>query len=388
MKKSLNTIIASGATTLTVAVMLMASSMPAIAAPKNSAAPGNNGTLKVHEIGTPSGTENNDPKVCAFNLESFGLDQAQTGYLQFTVQGPNGSAPSAQYAFGPANTDGYAVSQTFNSTGVKIADGRYKVTLYGKDTSKKGVQQDDEKAKTKVFTVDCAADVESDNSPKPEKTNTPGKPTKHETPVETDKQEVPGNNGTLKVHEIGTPVKQINNDPQVCAFDIEGFKFDSGQTGYLKFNVQGNDAPHGVASEAVYAFGPTDTEGYAISATKFNTKDGVTIANGHYKVTLYGKADLKDEKAKSKVFKVSCETTPVTPTTPQNPVTPSNAGQVLGSTTAATVTAAAGKMQNTGTSILASTLLAVSLLTAAIYVSKKRLPEAGLDKDQIELIAL
>jgi len=49
--------------------------------------PGNNGTLKIHEQGTPSGTENNDPKVCVFNVESFGLDAGQTGFLSFSVQG-------------------------------------------------------------------------------------------------------------------------------------------------------------------------------------------------------------------------------------------------------------------------------------------------------------
>ena len=49
---------------------------------------GNNGTLKIHEEGTPSGTRNNDPKVCTFNVEAFNLDPWQpAGYLEFTVQG-------------------------------------------------------------------------------------------------------------------------------------------------------------------------------------------------------------------------------------------------------------------------------------------------------------
>ena len=42
-----------------------------------SAAPGNNGTLKIHEEGTPSGTESNDPKDCSFNVEGFDFDGRQ-----------------------------------------------------------------------------------------------------------------------------------------------------------------------------------------------------------------------------------------------------------------------------------------------------------------------
>ena len=74
---------------------------------------GNNGTLKIHEQGTPDGTPNNDPKVCTFNVEAFGLDAGQTGYLVFDVQG--GDAPegvgAGPFTFGPADANGYAESQ-------------------------------------------------------------------------------------------------------------------------------------------------------------------------------------------------------------------------------------------------------------------------------------
>ena len=153
--------------------------------------------------------------------------------------------------------------------------------------------------------------------------------------------------------------------------------------------------PQGVAPEAVYAFGPTDTEGYAISATKFNTESGVKIANGHYKVTLYGKADMKDKKAKTKVFKVTCdteETTPTTPVTPTNPVTPTtpgtnNGGNVLGDSTKTPVDTAAkgGQLVNTGTTVGATALMSAALIAAAWFVMKKR---AGLTQEQIDIIAL
>jgi len=108
-----------------------------------------------------------------------------------------------------------------------------------------------------------------------------------------------GNNGTLKIHEQGTPNGTPNNDPKVCTFNVEAFGLDAGQTGYLVFTVQGGDAPTGVDSPP-FAFGPADGNGYRAS-------EYFSPPAGHYKATLYGKADLTDVKAKSKVFKVTCE---------------------------------------------------------------------------------
>ncbi len=119
--------------------------------------PGNNGTLKVHEKGTPSGTENNDPKVCAFNFEGFGFDVGQDGYIQIDGQGQT-TGTYGDYAFGPTVADpqhtSYAETQYFNDGGVTIPDGHYKATLYGKDTGQ-NIDLKDEKAKSKVFKVEC-----------------------------------------------------------------------------------------------------------------------------------------------------------------------------------------------------------------------------------------
>ncbi len=121
----------------------------------------------------------------------------------------------------------------------------------------------------------------------------------------------PGNNGTLKIHEQGTPSGTESNNPKVCVFNVEGFSFYPSQTGYLVFNVQGGDGPTGVPA-GPYSFGPTDGTGY-FASQYFN------LEPGHYKATLYGKqlpgGELADEKAKSKVFKVICVLTP-TPTKP------------------------------------------------------------------------
>jgi hypothetical protein len=108
-----------------------------------------------------------------------------------------------------------------------------------------------------------------------------------------------GNNGTLKIHETDTPENTPNNDPKVCRFDVEAFNLDEGQTGWLVFSVQGGDAPTGTG-QGPFFFGPADADGYAQSGT-------FGLAAGHYKATLYGKGDLTDVKAKSKVFKVTCD---------------------------------------------------------------------------------
>ena len=107
-----------------------------------------------------------------------------------------------------------------------------------------------------------------------------------------------GNNGTLKIHDDG-PTGTPDNDPKVgCGFDVEGFGLDAGQTGHLVFTVQGGDAPTGADEDGgdVAANG----QGYFIAGP-------YDLASGHYKATLYGKDGAADVKAKSKVFKVTCE---------------------------------------------------------------------------------
>jgi hypothetical protein len=135
----------------------------------------------------------------------------------------------------------------------------------------------------------------------------------------------PGNNGTLKIHELGTPSGFEDNDPKVCIFNIEGFSFDPGQTGYLVLATQGGDGPTNPDVGPV-AFGPTDDSGY-YATLYFNGDSGITVPDGHYKATLYGKqlptGDLTDVKAKSKVFKVSCETTSPSPSTTETSKSPS-----------------------------------------------------------------
>jgi hypothetical protein len=172
-----------------------------------------------------------------------------------------------------------------------------------------------------------------------------------------------GNNGTIKIHEQGTPSGTQSNDPKVCTFNVEGFGFDASQTGYVKFDVQGGDKPTGV-NAGPYAFGPTSSTGYY--ATQY-----FHLQPGHYKATLYGKqlptGALTDVKAKSKVFKVTCSD-PTTPTT-----TPT--GHVLGDNTPTGSTAELpAVLPSTGPSAayaLVPVIGAATYATAYLFAKKK-----------------
>lgn len=138
-----------------------------------------------------------------------------------------------------------------------------------------------------------------------------------------------GNNGTIKVHALGSDEETPSNEPKVCAFNLEFFGFDEGTDGYVTFDVQGGDGPTGVAA-GPFDEGPANADGY-FESEYFNVEAGPVIQNGHYKVTLFGKfndgrPNYEDVKAKSKVFKVDCQPTeePPPPTTCPEGTTPTD----------------------------------------------------------------
>lgn len=198
--------------------------------------------------------------------------------------------------------------------------------------------------------------------------------------IQTNQNNTPqGNNGTLKIHEQGTPSGTENNDPKVCSFNVEGFGFDAGQTGYIQFTVQGGDKPTG-QDAGPYPFGPTDLSGFY--ATEY-----FSLVDGHYKATLYGKmlpgGQLDDIKAKSKVFKVICDevTTESCPTgttwndknnnqmvDPGECTTtagnPDENGEVLSASTTQ-------PLANTGENVLAVVLTALNVLIATLLLAHR-----------------
>jgi hypothetical protein len=156
------------------------------------------------------------------------------------------------------------------------------------------------------------------------------------TATATGPVDTPGNKGTLKVHEQGTPSGFEDNDPKVCIFNFEGFSFDEGQTGYIMIDGQGQST----GSYGPVSFGPTDVNGFY--ATAYVNDGGLTVPDGHYKATLYGKqlptGELEDVKAKSKVFKVICDATPTPTTTKPTPTDTETTGSATPTTTKPTPT--------------------------------------------------
>jgi hypothetical protein len=152
----------------------------AVAAGGAAGTPGNKGTLKVHEQGTPSGFEDNDPKVCIFNFEGFFFDEGQTGYIMIDGQGQS-SGSFGPISFGPTDVDGFYATEYVNDGGLTVPDGHYKATLYGKQLP--GGVLEDVKAKSKVFKVIC----EATTSPTPTETETTESP----TPTDTETTESP-----------------------------------------------------------------------------------------------------------------------------------------------------------------------------------------------------
>ena len=127
-----------------------------------NAAPGNNGTLKVHEFGTPANSESNDPKVCVFNFEAFGLDANQTGNVTIEAQSPTDPItpvviPLTTNASGDGQTSPYVNAQ---GSPYVLQNGHYKATL----DNKFGTDQGD-KAKSKVFKVECATPIPTKVTP-------------------------------------------------------------------------------------------------------------------------------------------------------------------------------------------------------------------------------
>ncbi|WP_212756121.1 hypothetical protein [Flexivirga aerilata] len=149
----------------------------------SAAPPGNNSTVKIHELDTPDHTESNDPKVCEFNLEYFNQDPSQEGFTAVFTTQPGGEAVLT-IPMPPAGADGYSESVYLNADpngetdGYTVPAGQYYVTVYGKFGT-----EPEEKAKSKVFRVDCE-DTTPTSPTGPTSPTEPTSPTSPTSPTE------------------------------------------------------------------------------------------------------------------------------------------------------------------------------------------------------------
>jgi hypothetical protein len=122
---------------------------------KKDGQPGDNGTVKIHELGTAADDRRNQPKVCAFYLDAFGFDAGQSVVWRISQHPPTGTAAAKAGAI-VLNAEG--AGQTSAMT---LPPGHYK--LVWKFTGEHG------KAKHKVFWVRCKSDDKPDGDDKPDK---------------------------------------------------------------------------------------------------------------------------------------------------------------------------------------------------------------------------
>lgn len=179
---------------------------------------------------------------------------------------------------------------------------------------------------------------------------------------------VPGDNGTVKIHQVTTSAQDRRNEPKVCAFNMASFGFDANQQihWYIVEHTHGKTVLSGST---------------ALSSGSGKTAD-YNLPNGMYK--LYWQFDGEHGSAKHKVFKVECPVKPaghVLPAHTEKPQQPTSAvvvaqpvGHVLAASTNVPGKGAATELANTGTNVLVATMLALFLAASAgaVYVSGRR----------------
>lgn len=109
-------------------------------APAAYAAPGDDGDVKIHKVGTPFDDQRNEPKVCRFYLAAFNFDKDQKVQWEIVPQPDKADDP---------NLGGQLTLPTGTGhTGpLALPDGMYKLTWTFEGENGAG--------KHKVFQVDC-----------------------------------------------------------------------------------------------------------------------------------------------------------------------------------------------------------------------------------------
>lgn len=106
----------------------------------------------------------------------------------------------------------------------------------------------------------------------------------------------PGDNGTVKIHDATTDEELVKNEPHVCEFYLDAFKFDANQQ----------------VTWSIVEMPPTGTKGQQaargtldLDASGHGRTDDMKLPDGHYK--LIWNFDGENGQAKHKVFWSECE---------------------------------------------------------------------------------
>ncbi|MEU9111680.1 LPXTG cell wall anchor domain-containing protein [Streptomyces sp. NPDC048483] len=107
-------------------------------------APGDNGTVKIHDATTGEELRKNEPHVCTFYLDAFGFDDGQQVDWHIEAWAPTADVKGETVKSGALNLDGEGHGR---SQDLALPDGHYK--LFWNFDGEHG------RAKHKVFWTDC-----------------------------------------------------------------------------------------------------------------------------------------------------------------------------------------------------------------------------------------
>ncbi|MCF2535227.1 LPXTG cell wall anchor domain-containing protein [Streptomyces sp. FB2] len=149
-----------------------ASAVLCLPAAAHATAPGDNGTVKIHDSATGEELRRNEPHVCTFYLDAFGFDRAQQVDWHIEAWAPTAGVKGETVRSGALTLDGEGHGRTADLT---LPDGHYK--LFWNFAGEKG------SAKHKVFWTDCGEDA---TAPAPSASASPSaSPSASEAPAET-----------------------------------------------------------------------------------------------------------------------------------------------------------------------------------------------------------
>src|SRR4051794_33434172 len=138
------------------AVCAVASAAFLVAPVAHATAPGDNGTVKIHDATTGEELRKNEPHVCTFYLDAFGFDAVQEVDWHIEAWAPTADVKGENVKSGEItlDTDGHG-----RTDDLSLPDGHYK--LFWNFEGENGA------AKHKVFWTDCADGEGADGTTTP-----------------------------------------------------------------------------------------------------------------------------------------------------------------------------------------------------------------------------
>lgn len=161
----MRTLASAGTLTAAVAAAIL------LAPAAHATAPGDNGTVKIHDAKTGEELRKNEPHVCTFYLDAFGFDGTQKVDWHIEAWAPTAHVKGETVKSGSLTLDAEGHGRTPDQS---LPDGHYK--LFWNFDGEHG------RAKQKVFWTDCGDEKPGGGKPTPSSKPTPS--ASGSTPVE------------------------------------------------------------------------------------------------------------------------------------------------------------------------------------------------------------